>query len=196
MCRKRINLSLFKEKIKPEGKLSLNKSAYRMDGNPPEIERMAKYAELGTPSSCDYLYIKNKKAILIEDTHLGKQLKIIQFATKDLENEQKENKLFRAKTILRQEYSLKVYGSLLILCRLSQKYKKVAEELQNVDCYDFFLVINDEDNIKAIDTEEIKGILDFLKEKLLESLSGQLKGGVKSTENVKVLFARQLEENL
>ena len=189
-----IDLSLFKEKIKPEGKQPLNKSAYRMDGT--ESPRMAECAGLGTPSSCDYLYIKGKNASLIEDTNLGEKLKTIQFKVKDLENKQKENKLFRAKTILMQKYNLKIYGSLLILCRLSQKHKLVTKELQNIDFYDFFLVINDEDNIKAIDTEEIKGILDFLKEKLRESLTGQLKGGAQLINKVKVLFVEQLEENL
>ena len=196
MNNQNIKLSLFEEAIKLSGKNSipLKVMAYRMDGN-RKIPAMAKHANLGTPSSCDYLYIKNKKAVLIEDTNLGNQLKEIQLKIEELKNEYKDNKLFRAKTILRQENSLKVYGSLLILCRLSKIQQQVAKELKDIDSYNFFLVINDEEDIRAIDTKEVKGILDFLKKELPKSLSGQL-GGAKLVKDVKILFAGELEEYL
>ena len=192
-----ICLSLFKEKIQLEGMLStLETSAYRMDGNTKNnLKPMAKYVKMGTPSCCDYLYIKNKKAVLIEDTRLGKKMQEIKLKLKDLISEQQENKLFRAKTILRQENSLKVYGSLLLLCRLSQKHQQVDEELKKIQSYNFWLVLTDEDDIKAIDNQEITNIIDFLKEKLSQSLEGPLQGS-KLVKNVRILFPAELQNEL
>ena len=194
-----ISLSLFEEKIQLEGLPSpLEVTAYRMDGSSENKPPMAKYAGLDSPSCCDYLYLKKNtrgKAILIEDTRMGKKLQRIRLKLEDLENEQKTNKIFRAKEILRQENCLKVYGTLLILCRLSKNrsHKTLAEELAKHKFYDFWLIINDEDDVKAIDNEEIKGIIDFLKKKLRESLAGSLRGAIK---NVQILFADELTDKL
>ena len=205
MIDSKVTLSLFEEKIKLEGPSSpaLEVLAYRMDGNPmarsskKNKKPMAYYADLGTPSCCDYLFIKKTKtsAVLIEDTCMGKQFQHIKLKLKDLEEELKEDKIFRAKTVLRQENSLKVYGALLILCRLAQNHEAVAKELKKYKSYDFWLVINDEDDVKAIDDEGIKGIINFLEEELPKFLSGHLKGA-KLIKTVQILFASELKEKL
>ena len=197
MKKSKINLSLFEEKIQLEGvSPALETWAYRMDGNPEKNTKpMAQYAELGSPSCCDYLYIKKNEAVLIEDTSLGKSIKKIEVELKDLESEHKDNKLFRAKTILRQENCLKVYGALLILCRLAQQHEELAQELKPHKSYDFWLIINDEHDVKAIDNEDIQGIIDFLKQSLCKALAGSLVGA-KLVKNVKILFADELKARL
>ena len=68
-----LDLSQFKEKIKPQNQSSLDTTAYRMDKS---SNHMASYAGLGHLHCCDYLHIRNdNEAIFIEDTHLGLKIK-------------------------------------------------------------------------------------------------------------------------
>ncbi len=91
---KTIDLSKFEEKIHLEGcEEPLNIYAYRMDGNQKKnIPEMAKDADLGTPTCCDYLYVSNNNqlAILIEDTQLVTHWKNEQERWLDLNKEKTE----------------------------------------------------------------------------------------------------------
>lgn len=182
LCRAPLDLSKFKEKMCPAGNhQALDVFAYRMDGN-DKIKPMATYADLGTPSCCDYLYIDNNKTVLIEDTHLGKQIENFKLELKTFT----EKELF-VKKLLKQENCLKVYGALLILCRLSEKHKNISKELKGKE-FSFWFVINDEEDIKAMDNMEI---VDFLE----TALKGTLRGA-KLVRETKVLFLSELRKKL
>ena len=120
-----LDLSKFKEKMCPAGNhQALDVFAYRMDGN-DKIKPMATYADLGTPSCCDYLYIdNNKRTVLIEDTHLGKQIENFKLELKTFTEEQREKEFFRVKKLLKQENCLKVYGACLY-CAVWRKSTKI-----------------------------------------------------------------------
>ena len=205
-----LSLSLFKESITPQGHSALGIQAYRMDsdGGSGKASAMTEYAgfdKLNKPFCCDYLYIKNQKAVLIEDTHLeAKAKKILQELkenksekdTKDEKNERSEldhiisdngAKQKYIKKFIRNKYCLKVYGSLLILCRLTQKHANISQELKNKK-FLFWLVINDTTNIPAIDG---MGLKSFLKNSITDSLIKK-----KLIENTEILLIDQLEEKI
>ena len=174
-----LDLSQFEEKIKPQDQNSLDITAYRMDTS--SSKHMASYAGLGTLHCCDYLHIRNNEAIFIEDTHLGLKIKDLKTTHDNIQY---------IKKFLRLENTLKVYGTVLILCKLSQRYKNIADTLRNKK-FSFWLVIDDEEDIKAMDTE----IIPFLKNKLSESLEGGL-GGAKILKKVEILVLKELEARL
>ena len=199
-----LSLSLFKESITPQGHSALGIQAYRMDsdGGSGKASAMTEYAgfdKLNKPFCCDYLYIKNQKAVLIEDTHLeAKAKKILQELKENKSEKDKKDEQGRLdiianhskaeqkymKKFIRNKYCLKVYGSLLILCRLTQKHANVFKELKNKN-FLFWLVINDnKKDIPAIDSMGLKeGMADSLTKKQL----------VKGTE---IFFVHQLEEKI
>ena len=196
-----ISLSLFKEPVTPQGHSSLDIQAYRMDssGGSKKVSAMAEYAglnKLNKPFCCDYLYIKNQQAVLIEDTHLEATAQNI---LQELKNEKDEYSGFDditshnkakqryIKQFIRKEYCLKVYGSLLILCRLTQKYINISKELKDKNL-SFWLVINDPKNVPAIDG---MGLKPFLQTSMTDSLTK--KNLVKNTE---IFFVHQLAQKL
>ena len=119
--------------------------AYHMDGNSPEPD-MRKKAGLGSCNCCDYFLIsKNGAIVLIEKTQLICQLK-------DLREEYcylkpAEHKEEFINKCIREENRLKVYGSMLVLCRLSVKYEDVKKLLRQ-NKYQFWLVVNGKDSPK------------------------------------------------
>ena len=196
-----ISLSLFKESVIPHRHSSLGIQAYRMDsdGGSGKVSAMTEYAGLNKcnkPFCCDYLYIKNQQAVLIEDTHLEATTQNI---LKELNNEKDDHSGFDniashnkakqkyIKQFIKKKYCLKVYGSLLILCRLTQKYINISKELKNKN-FSFWLVINDLKNVSAIDS---MGLKPFLQTSMTDSLTK--KNLVKNTE---IFFVHQLEKKL
>ena len=204
---KDISLSLFKEPITPQGHSSLGIQAYRMDsdGSSKKVSAMTEYAgldKLNKPFCCDYLYIKNQQAVLIEDTHLEKTAKNILQELKDGRNEKDKKdkhsefdnitnhnkaKQKYIKQFIKKKYFLKVYGSLLILCRLTQKHVNIFQELKDKKI-SFWLVINDTLNIPAIDS---MGLKSFLQTSMTNSLTKK-----KLVKNTEIFFVQQLEKQL
>ena len=210
-----LTLSDFKEKIQPAGcEEALDVEAYRMDTEPKDtnIKNMGYYADLGTPYCCDYLYIKDNKAILIEDTQLAKHLKKekTRFLKFNKEKQKKAQQMAidlpgstandyydpkvekeRIKSFLLKENCLKVYGALLILCRLAQKHEKIANELKDKN-FEFWFVINDEDDIKAIDNLDVEP---FLREELKNSLAGGI-GGTVLVKTTQIFLLTKFKEQI
>ncbi len=189
-----IDLSQFREEITlSEDEKIPGVYAYRMDGH----KNMAKYADLGTPSCCDYLYFNNDTtATLLEDTCFGKTLKS-KLGKIDLLNIKNENKKFKEyfkKTlieVLKKDIYIKVYGSFIILCRLEKKYQNIAEQLADRG-FSFWFIINDEEgDIPALDHLGIDSLQDDLKKTLEGTLTG-----AKLVTNIKVLFKRCLKKKL
>ena len=186
-----LSLSTFKEKITLSNNTSLNYTAYRMDGN-SNIDNMGKYANLGTPSCCDYLYIlNNKEAIIIEDTKLLQKIeKDEHISNYNSNSEEKPIIIKQFKEIISKKYCLKAYGSYLILVLLKQKYKNIATELKEKK-FSFWFVINDTDNIKAYDWLELP---QYLKKNFQQALSAQF--GVKLFQKTEVLFEKEFKQKL
>ena len=111
--------------------------AYRMDSTKKGFS-MRDDAELGTCECCDYVTVSkdNQSVFLIEETNL--EYTIYDFRQKyDYLEEVDKNKFFYKKIL--GENRLKLYGSMLVLCRLSSLQDDVKEFLPK-DKFQFWLV--------------------------------------------------------
>lgn len=107
----------FRENIKLPGCDEPIGEAYRMDGDAPEGMRAR--AGLGGLACCDYLRVKGEKFILIEDTDLDETASDLEKEYDSLKSDKKLQRKFVRERI-RRENCLKVYGALLVLCRMQQ----------------------------------------------------------------------------
>ena len=169
--------------------------AYRMDDTEPQSNMRAS-AGLGTCNCCDYFTFRDSTLVLIEETRLPWQAKNLrdEFAEdiqKDvakLKGHEWEGVNRRVLRHLRQENKLKVYGSLLVLCRLAKVVDRGvgAEALSKPAS--FWLVYSESTN------GEDMIFFDDLSKQLGSDLRSALTGGVVS--EVKILPADSLAARL
>lgn len=176
-----IALEDFLEPIKLAGTpLTEKHHAYRMDGQPD----MRQDAGLGTCACCDYFVTNNDSVFLIEETELLKSIKEWKKKVKYLnDNDQKNFVDEKVKT----ENRLKVYGSLLVLARLTNKDAEVSN-LVGEKKYCFWLVVS------GLSNPEDKRYIDNLKDDLTGALRGALTAEV--MDKVEVFPANYLEGKL
>ena len=179
-------LDHYLEPIKVAGESQeLQYRAYRIDGNLPAPD-MRRDAGLGTCNSCDYFIFDANALILIEDTQLAFQIKNLrkEYRYLDLQH-QKE---FIGKYI-RDENKLKVYGSLLVLCKWAARHESTEDLLEKRRLI-FWLVAS------GMETEEDSRFLDNLRDQLLRELQSVLSGHI--VDGVEILpgsvFERRLSE--
>ena len=143
--------------------------AYKMDDFPPN-PNMRDFAHLGTSDCCDYFRRIDNRAVLMEESQLARQKREIEKKFADLDDETLID--FVNKTFMR-ENRLKVYGGLLLLCRLAslcdkeQLREDAKKEIQGGK-YAFWLIISDE--VKPEDEQALEG----MKHALLAELRGVL----------------------
>ena len=158
--------------------------AYRMDGTSPQPD-MRGNAGLGTCNCCDY-FIRGRDdtVVLIEETRLVGQIT-------DLKNEYRyltvDDQTEFVSKYIRDENKLKVYGSMLVLCRLANVCKE-AKQLLKTNRYRLWLVVS------GMNTPEEKIVFDNLRDRLSHELRSVLTG--KILDGVEVipsnLFAAKL----
>ena len=133
-------------------------TAYKMDSTDKNKD-MRKIVGLGTCHCCDYFLSHGNSIALIEETCLKKSLQYQRGVYHYLSG--KDKKDFSNKKI-REEIHLKAYGSMLVLCRLTEKCHDVKKLFQNKK-YCFWIVASDmnEWDIKVFDNlrDELRGIL-------------------------------------
>ena len=206
----------FEEYIKPEDCSPLKIKAYRMDGK-GQSRGMSAQLGLGSIPLCDYWYIdQSGKNILIEDTNLGKKIKQtypsleelklmkeIEYHINQLWNRKKDKTIEKIKNqnlnpekiieniykdITKRNY-LKIYGSLLLISIIIQKYDDIKGK-KNIENFEFLFVINDSEELRAID---------HLESDIDDKIEGKIKGtlgGAKLLKSVKLVLAEALEEEL
>ena len=149
--------------------------AYRMDGHPKPDMRID--VGLGTCNCCDYFLSGSNTVVLIEDTRLIDSMQ----RQKELHNyipDEHLNKFVEERVV--QENRIKVYGSMLVLCRLAAKYEEARNMLQPQEKkYEFWLVTS------GIETTEDMLQLDSKKDLLFNGLSSVLTG--KLIHNVDII---------
>lgn len=168
--------------------------AYRMDGTEPQSNMRAS-AGLGTCNCCDYFTFGDSTLVLIEETRLPWQAKDLrdEFAGEiqkdagELEAGEWESVNRRVLRHLRQENKLKVYGSLLVLCRLAKVVDGVGPDALSRPA-SFWLVYSESAN------GEDMIFFDDLSKRLGSDLRSALTGAVVS--EVKILPADGLAERL
>ena len=112
--------------------------AYRMDDNKND---MRKQCDMDGSASCDYFMVRKDSVVLIEDTFLQESAKTLEGECVALANDKDKRKYVIQS--LRRENALKIYGSLLVLCRLAARFPSVRQALAEKK-YDFWLVAKDE----------------------------------------------------
>ncbi len=169
-----IALEKFLEPIEIAGK-PFNKKikAYRMDGTSPKLD-MRKYVGLGSCNCCDYFMPYNDDSVLlIEETKLMGQIE-------DLKNEycylEKDDQTEFINNCIRDENKLKVYGAMLVLCRLAAVCKNAKDLLQTKSsklkkCKFWFVA-------SGMETEETTRLFDHLKDRLHNDLRSVLTGKI------------------
>ena len=144
--------------------------AYRMDNTiATGVPDMRSAAGLGTCECCDYVTVSkdNQSVVLIEETDLGGT--IIGFKEKyDYLNDDDQVELLYD-TVLR-ENRLKLYGSILVLCRLSSSRDDVKAFLPNNE-FQFWLVTTTDSSGAVILMDHLTDRLrNFLKSPLTKEM--------------------------
>lgn len=174
--------------------LAPSRKAYRMDGNDPDPD-MRKKVGLGTCNCCDYFTFGTRNAvILIEETRLAEQIAHLKQKYSYLNSTDRDNHVIEC--ILR-ENRLKIYGSLLILCRLFYgETDAPATPITSEGKYSFWLVAsvgNLTDDVIAIDH-----VRDQIFHDLIGGLTDDLKGVLGSAvmDSVEIVPAEALANKL
>ena len=148
---------------------------------------MRTYVGLGSCNCCDYFFVNENKVFLIEETCLEKTIETIREKHSYLNDDDKEDFVV---TSIRQENYVKVYGSLLVLCRLAAKCEDVARRMKDKK-HDFWLVMGD------ADIKETSRVADNMSSELRAQLRGVLTKEV--IDDVEIvpseIFAEKLSKN-
>ncbi len=159
--------------------------AYKMDNTSPD-SNMRKDVGLGTCNCCDYFQFKSGKVWLIEETDLTRtyldQMKNAHYSQL---RQSVRKKLIEDR--IRDENRLKVYGSMLVLCRLATKYDCVSEKLKDKPVI-FHLIdshVQPDDGLRFYDNFSSK-----ISQDLKGLLSSQL------VEDVEILNSIMMQEKL
>lgn len=175
----------FLEPIEVAGKsLGDEHQAYRMDGRSPQPD-MRRVAGLGTCDCCDYfLFAKTNIVVLIEETQLMRTIKRLKGEYHYL---QSDHQTEFVKKYIRQENKLKVYGSMLVLCRLATVCEN-ENQLLRTKKYRFWLIAS------GMNEPEDTRVFDNLKDRLLNELRSVLTGTV--MDDVEIIPSNLLESKL
>lgn len=156
--------------------------AFRMDSieDAEGIPDMRTHVGLGSCNCCDYFLVQENKVVLVEETRLADTIKNIGKKYSYLAEHHRQK--FTVDCV-RQENYLKVYGALLVLCRLAAKCREASSLMQDKK-HDFYLVIT------GMETEEEKRMFDNLKDFLQIQLQSVLTPAV--MYNVEVIPSREI----
>ena len=136
--------------------------AYKMDNVTQPDMRID--VGLGTCDCCDYFQVVDNNVYLIEDKQLVEKYKNLKMRHAKLDEEQKKELINRT---IKMVNRLKVYGSMLVLCRLAGNCKSARKLLANKK-YVILLVVS---GLTA--TEDYK-FFEYLKTEYLSDLKSQL----------------------
>lgn len=174
------NLTRYLEEINVAG-ISLGREfqAYRMDGT--EVNRQMRIdAGLGTCICCDYFLLDNDSIVLIEETQL---IETIINLKKKFSCLKKLDQDWIIEKLVKKENQVKVYGSMLVLCRLASKCNNLANLFQNKS-YKFWLVTS------GTDTTESYRYYDNMTKSILSDLRSQLSREL--VDDVKIVPSKDL----
>ena len=179
-------LSQFAEPIESAGGVK----AYRMDST-TEGSNMRSAAGLGTCECCDYVTVSkdNQSVVFIEETDL--ESTIVDFKERyDYLSDDDQVDLLYDEVL--KEHRLKLYGSMLVLCRLSCSQDEVKEFLPENE-FQFWLVTTpaSSDSVILMDhlTDNLRG---FLKSPLTKEMMDVV-DIIPSTELAERLSAQSME---
>ena len=130
------------------------------------------------------MFVKTNIVVLIEETQL---MRTIERLKGEYHYLQSDHHTEFVNKYIRQENKLKVYGSMLVLCRLATVCKN-ANQLLRTKKYRFWLVAS------GMNEPEDTRIFDNLKDRLFNELRSVLTGTV--MDNVEIIPSNRLESKL
>jgi len=145
---------------------------------------MRRDAGLGTCNCCDYFIMGDGTTILIEETRLTDRFRNLNEEYHYLSDPDRREFVHKH---LRNENRLKVYGSMLVLCRLAAACDD-AQTLLVGRKYDFWLVASG-----MYETEDMR-FFDSMRDELFGELRGVLTGNIVS--DVKIIPSAELVTKL
>ena len=107
--------------------------AYKMDSTLTD-SNMRNDVGIGTCNCCDYFRIESDCVHLIEETAIICTYKSLVSKYSTLEDNLREQLIYK---IIRDENRMKVYGSMLVLCRLANKFESVSDKLRDKPAISF-----------------------------------------------------------
>ena len=167
--------------------------AYRMDDKDNDKdEDMRGFSGLAEVSCCDYVLVKKDYVALIEDTYLQGKVNELAGECRGLDPDKVSGYILK---YLRAENTLKFYGAMLVLCRLSAKFPSVQEALGGKP-YKFWVVATSGEGIPNKHVLHDYGKAGTWIEKLAQNLEG-LQGAfpeIGDINHIRVIPIAELEE--
>ena len=157
--------------------------AYKMDST-DQNKNMRKLVNIGTCHCCDYFFFQNDCITLIEETRLLNRVENIRKKYDYLNDKDKDEVVNNR---LPEIMQLKVYGAMLVLCRLAAKLSNEKRLIQNKR-FNFWFVAS------KIESDEEKIYFDNQKDSLHEKIKEVL--GTELINNVDVLSSDTLRKRL
>lgn len=149
-------LDQFQDSIRINGGKEIK--AFRMDNTKRSepIPDMRAYVGLGSCNCCDWFFVKGDRIFIVEGTCLGKTIEGIRQKYSYLNDAHKRDMV---RECIRQENYVKVYGTLLVLCRLARQCREAAERMGDKK-HNFWFIpeqTTDRDSLRYL--ENLKGDL-------------------------------------
>ena len=144
---------------------------YRMDGDGDDMPCMMTHVGLIRCNCCDYFFSCNGEIVLIEVTalFLWKDSRNMDFINMGMDENSASDFAWK---MARQENRLKVFGSMLTLCRYAKKCTEVAE-MTRKDKYRFWLIVSD--------------VADHRNAKVLRNFKANLRDGLAGSFSLEML---------
>lgn len=160
-------------------------TAYYMDGGVGACEKpdLRAHVGLGSCHCCDYFLPHDGNIVLIEETRLLEKKRGLESKYAYLNDEDKDRFV---NDLILQRNQLKVYGAMLVLCRLAIKLPETAGIVQGKKHY-FWLVVS---GMESEDTIFFDNLRDKLHNNLQSVLTAEL------LDDVEILPAEILEKRL
>jgi len=160
-------------------------TAYYMDGGAGARKKpdLRAHVGLGSCHCCDYFLPHGEGIALIEETRLLEKKRRLESKYAYLNDEDRESFV---NDLILQRNQLKVYGAMLVLCRLAIKFPETADIVQGKKHY-FWLVVS---GMASEDTIYFDNLRDKLHNNLQSVLTAEL------LDDVEILPAEVLGEKL
>jgi len=145
----------------------------RADGTRSKRPDMRLEIGLGTCHCCDYFTIHGNAVLLIEETRLLETIENYKSKYDSILEGREKDSFIDGR--IREENTLKVYGSLLVLCRWAAQHNELADST-NGKKHNFWIVVRDaaEDNDNSRTLSHIQSLLESLVSTLGRGLIGDV----------------------
>ena len=156
---------------KKKSPISPSLQAYCLDGDDFKGDKskdLRLVVGLGGCNCCDYFYPMDNYVMLIEEKQLFAKMDSIKASYGANVNEEIIDQC------IKQDLRLKVYGSLLVICRLKSQCATVNNMVKDKP-YKFYLIVSDDEDVRAMEGLDASLISDDMFGELFSDMKSTLK---------------------